>query len=65
MLSVSNTESQSVESGSSQALSKFACEYLQTFRCLFFGIVSELPAEIEKERPRWSELANAGIVTTN
>ena len=57
-----NMESQSVASRLSHALSKFACAYLQILRWLLFGHALEQPAVIETQRPRWSELANAGMV---
>ena len=60
---VAKMESQSVESSSSQAGSKFAWEYLQIDQLLRLGKDPGLPAEIETKRPRWSELAKAGIVT--
>ena len=55
-------ESQSVASRISHALSKLACAYLQILRWLLFGHALGEPAVIETQRPRWSELANAGMV---
>ena len=55
--------SQLVPSSISQASSKLAREYLQILRGVALGLRGVVPAENKTDRPKWSELLNAGMVT--